>query len=343
MNAITIAPVAPSISKGQTNQFKALGTYSNGTSADLTSQVTWASLDNSVATLSPNYLSGSGLATGVAAGTAGITATYNGKTANTTLNVTPINLGSIARYGIFGGSAGMTNTGILTVITGSNGNSADIGSITTTNSSITGFHDSPPSDVYTETPANIGDVTGKIYSCTNSTTGPTSTAVNAASCLAATQGLLAARSAYADLVAMPAGSDPGAGSLANLTLAPGVYTAAGGTFQIVGGDLTLDAQGNPNAVWVFQMAKSLTVGATAAAQNVKLIGGGQAKNVYWQVGSAATINPGGGGTMTGTIISQAGSAFSTVGNVIPVTLNGRVLSLGASVTLVDTLINVPAP
>jgi hypothetical protein len=76
---------------------------------------------------------------------------------------------------------------------------------------------------------------------------------------------------------------------------------------------------------------------------VILAGGAQAKNVYWQVGSAATINAAGGGTMIGTIISQAGVAISTAGNVAPVILNGRALSLGASVTMVNTKINVPAP
>ena len=65
--------------------------------------------------------------------------------------------------------------------------------------------------------------------------------------------------------------------------------------------------------------------------------------MFWQVGSFATINAGGGGTMVGTIISQTGGAFSTAGNVNVVTLNGRALSLGGSVTLVNTVINVPAP
>jgi hypothetical protein len=64
--------------------------------------------------------------------------------------------------------------------------------------------------------------------------------------------------------------------------------------------------------------------------------------VFWQVGSAATINPSGGGTMVGTIIAQQGAAFSTVGNVAVLTLEGRALSLVSSVTLVNTVINVPA-
>jgi hypothetical protein len=80
------------------------------------------------------------------------------------------------------------------------------------------------------------------------------------------------------------------------------------------------------------MASSLTVGNAASARSVNLINGAQAKNVYWQVGSAATINAAGGGTMVGTIIAQAGAAFSTAGNIDVVTLNGRVLGLTGSVT-----------
>nr|MDP2192312.1 ice-binding family protein [Rhodoferax sp.] len=260
----------------------------------------------------------------------------------------PVALGTVSRYGIFGGSAGMTNTGNLTVITGSGGNTADIGTIATGTSSVTGFHDSAPSDVYTEVPGvNVGNVTGKIFTCTTSTTGPTNptNGVNAASCALATQARLDAQTAYLALVAKPGGPDPGAGNLANLVLTPGVYTSNSGSFLIEGGNLTLDAQGDANAVFVFQMASTLTVGGPGAAapQSVILVGGALAKNVFWQVGSAAIINAGGGGTMVGTIISQAGAAFSTAGNVAPVTLNGRALSLGASVTLVNTFINVPAP
>ena len=144
---------------------------------------------------------------------------------------------------------------------------------------------------------------------------------------------------------MPPGANAGSGNLANQTLAPGVYTAASGSFLIQGGDLTLDAQGNANAVWVFQMASTLTVGGPGAAfpRSIILANGALAKNVFWQVGTFATINAGGGGTMVGTIISQAGASFSTAGNAAITTLNGRALSLGASVTVVNTVINVPAP
>lgn len=276
----------------------------------------------------------------------GCSYTWKFKTAATAAaGLPPVNLLSASRFGIFGGSAGMTNTGIQTVITGSNGATADIGTTATGTSAITGFHDSN-GDIYTE-PPHSGNVTGKIYSCTVSTTGPTSAAVNPASCTAATNARADALAAYNALVALPVGPNPdqGAGSLANLVLAPGVYKAAGGSFKIQGGNLTLDAQGDANAVWVFQMATTLTVGGPGAAfpQSVILVNGAQAKNVFWQVGSAATINAAGGGAMVGTIISQAGAVFSTAGNTALLTLNGRALSLGASVTLVNTAITVPAP
>ena len=259
-------------------------------------------------------------------------------TATPCLAPVAVPLSAAAPYGTFGGSAGMTNSGVLSVING------DIGTIATASSSVTGFHDTA-GDVYTElVGANVGAVNGTIYTCTNSTTGPTSTAANPVKCAIATQARLDAQTAYLQLAALPPGTNPGA-NLASQTLAPGVYTAPGGSFLMEGGNLTLDAQGDANAVFVFQMAGTLTVGGpgVAAPQSVILAGGAQAKNVYWQVGTFATINAAGGGTMVGTIISQSGMSFSTVGNVDVVTLNGRALSLGASVTMVNTVVNVPAP
>jgi Ice-binding-like/Bacterial Ig-like domain len=250
-----------------------------------------------------------------------------------------IPLGSVAPFGTFGGSAGTTNSGILTVVNG------DIGT-TAVSTKVTGFHDTSPGCTYTEVPgADIGTVNGLIYTAPPPPTVACPDEGTAATAAIAQQARADALTAYNALVAQPAGPDPGAGNLANQTLVPGTYTSASGSFMIQGGNLTLDAGGDANAVWVFQMATTLTVGGPGAAapQSVILTNGAQAKNVYWQVGSAATINAGGGGTMVGTIISFAGATFSTVGNVAVVTLDGRAISLNASVTLVDTVINVPAP
>ena len=257
-------------------------------------------------------------------------------------------LGLAQTFGTFGGSAGMTNTGNLTFIDG------DIGTISTANATITGFHEGAGNlltdDAYTDTlGANSGTVNGSILTCTNSTTGPNSAVnlapatANAAECALATQARLDAQTAFIALAAMP--SDGAlAGNLAGLTITPGVYTNATSVL-IQGGDVTLDAQGDANAVFVFQIGSTLTVGGpgVAAPQSIILAGGAQAKNIFWQVGTSATINAAGGGTMEGTIIANSGVTFSTAGNVAVTTLNGRALSLVSSVTMVNTVINVPLP
>ena len=234
-------------------------------------------------------------------------------------------------FAAFGGSAGMTNQGINTVINGAIGTTAVA-------TAITGFHDGLTADVYTETPLNVGLVTGGIDAAPPFPGTAPKFAI-------ATQGLAAATAFYISIspANMPGGTDPGAGELGGLTLAPGTYQAASGTFKITNGNLTLDAKGNPNAVWVFQTAAALTVGIAgpAGARSVMLVNGAQAQNVYWYVGSAATINGAGGGVMVGTIISSAGISFSTAGNAVQTVLNGRAISLVASVIMVNTTINMP--
>ena len=255
-------------------------------------------------------------------------------TANFSAIVLPASiLGTASRFGAFGGAAGVTNQGINTAI-----NNGGIGT-TGASTLITGFNDALTGDIYTETPLNRGRVSEGIF------TAPPApgTAVKEA---IATQALLDARAAYIFIspASKPGGIDPGAGELGGLTLAPGTYMAAGGTFKITNGDLTLDAKGNPNAQWFFQTAASLKVGIAgpAGARSVKLIGGALAKNVFWYVGSSATINAAGGGTMVGNIISTSGVTFSTAGNAAQTVLDGRAISLVASVTMVNTTINVPA-
>jgi hypothetical protein len=235
----------------------------------------------------------------------------------------PVNLRSAALFGAFGGAAGVTNQGINTVVGGNLGSTAAC-------TLMTGFHDA--NAVYTETPLNVGAVNGTVY-CAPPAPG------TAASMTIATQARADALTAYNELAALPAGSDPGAGQLGGLVLAPAVYTAAGGTFAVTTGDLTLDAQGDSNAVWVFQSASALTVGLGATPRRVLLINGAQARNVFWQVGSAARIED--GSAMAGTIIAPAGVTISTAGQTAQTTLTGRAIGLTASVTLVNTTIVAP--
>ncbi len=240
-------------------------------------------------------------------------------------------------FGVFGGNAGITNQGLTTRING--------GGIGTTAAStlVTGFTDilASPFEVYTVTTLNNGLVAGGIYAAAPAPG-------NATKAQKALEGLNEARALYNSIspASMPGGSDQGSGELGGLTLAPGVYKSASGSYKITNGDLTLDAQGDANAKWYFQAASSLTVG-NSAPKSVKLIGGAQAKNVYWYVGSAAEINYAGGGVMVGTIIANDGVTLSNPDNstTLPgaeTVLNGRAISLVASVTMVNTIINIPA-
>lgn len=234
-------------------------------------------------------------------------------------------------FGVFGGNAGITNQGLFTVVNGNIGTTA-------ASTLMTGFKELLSGDVYTVTPLNNGTVMGEIFAAAPAP----GNATKAATALA---GLNAATAAYLSIspASMPGGIDPGAGELGGLTLPPGVYKSNSGTFDITNGDLTLDAQGNPNAIFVFQTASALTVGDSSPS-SVKLIGGALAKNVYWYVGSSAVINYAGGGVMSGNIIANSGVTLSSPANstnASVTTLNGRAISLVSSVTMVNTVINVP--
>jgi len=117
------------------------------------------------------------------------------------------------------------------------------------------------------------------------------------------------------------------------TLPAGVYKSASTLF--ITGPLVLDGGGNPNAVFIFQIGSGLT---TAVGSTVALIGLANPCNVFWQVGSSATIN---GNSFSGNIL-----AFSSITLGLTTTINGRALAQNAAVTIpinaVDT-INRPGP
>jgi len=118
------------------------------------------------------------------------------------------------------------------------------------------------------------------------------------------------------------------------TLPPGVYktTSAQPSLGITG-NLTLDGKGDPNAVWIFQIVSTLTTASTNS--QVILINGASSHNVFWQVGSSATL--GTTTTFAGTIMAQASITLTT-----GATLNGRALARTGAVTLDTNTVVVPA-
>jgi hypothetical protein len=213
----------------------------------------------------------------------------------TTQSPAPVNLGSAASYAILAGST-VTNAG-ATFINGDLGLSPG--------TSVTGFG------------PGIENGTTRV--------SPDADAAAAKSDLTTAFNDIAGRTT--NQIVQPTGE------LGGLTLAPGLYKAPAGSFAIGTGDLTLDAQGNSSAVWIFQMpASTLTVGSCC---RVILTNGAKASNVFWQVGSSATL---GGTLFRGNILASASVTLQT-----GATVDGRVLTQVAAVTLVTNTVTKPGP
>jgi hypothetical protein len=207
----------------------------------------------------------------------------------------PVNLGLADGFAILS-YAGITNTGI-TSITG------NLGASPITGAALTGF----------ETAALVGT----FY--TVDATGPAGSVIFPSML---SQAMLDLTIAYNDAEGRTENPIGIEGNLGGKTLPPGLYKS-NGALEISSGDLTLDAQGDANAVWIFQIATSFNM---TSGRQVFLTGGAKASNIFWQVGSSATF--GTTAVMKGTILAYASSTFATGAS-----LEGRALARTASVTL----------
>jgi LPXTG-site transpeptidase (sortase) family protein len=222
----------------------------------------------------------------------------------------PVMLGSAENFAVLAASA-ISDTGLSAVV-------GDVGLSPTGGTAITGL--------------TCAEVTGTIYDTNGGYAGGGGGSM---ACSVADSILLAAAKsdlsiAFADAVARLAILIPT--QLGGTTVPDGVYESASGTFEIMGaGTLTLDGGGDPNSVFIFQMASTLV---TFSNSNVVLTNGAQACNVFWQVGSSATI--GTNSTFVGTIMADQ-SITDNGGSEI----DGRFLAMNAAVTLNNTTITRP--
>jgi hypothetical protein len=205
---------------------------------------------------------------------------------------TPVPLGSAANFEILASST-VTNTG-PTIITG-----GDLG--LSPGTSVTGF---PPGVMTLPAVMHIADAV-------------------------AAQGKLDLAIAY-DYAEGLTGAAALPLTINGLTFTPGLYKSASSVLLSVG-NVTLDAQGNANAVFIFQVGSTLT---TIGSTQVILAGGAQAKNIFWQVGSSATL--GTYSVFKGTIMALASITVNT-----GATLDGRALARNAAVTLDSNAITAP--
>jgi hypothetical protein len=227
----------------------------------------------------------------------------------TTWNATPTTPLLPVTLGSTGGFAILSYAGITSInpasITGDVGVSPGPGSY------MTGFDNT--------------NVVGTIYG--TDATGPTGSVASPSMLTVAMGDLTTAFNDAAGRTVDPIGVS---GNLGGRTLYSGLYKSTG-TLEITSGDLTLDAQGDTNAVWIFQIASSFNM---TSDRKVFLSGGAQASNIFWQAGSAATF-----GTtcvMKGTVMAYTNITFATGAS-----LEGRALARTESVTLQSTTVVRP--
>ncbi|MBK9109121.1 MAG: Ig-like domain-containing protein [Saprospiraceae bacterium] len=218
-----------------------------------------------------------------------------------------VNLNSVARFGIIAG-VGITNNAGQSEI-----HDMDIGISPGVRASVTGF---PPGIV----------VNGAIFASDDvSPPGVAAMLIQAKNDLTAAYNFAKGASVPAPVLI--------SGDQGGLTLTPGIYKSTS-SLLIASGDLTLDAQGDPNAVWIFQIGSSFT-SIGGAGGSIILSGGAQPDNIFWQVGSSATI---------GDFTSFQGNilALTSVTMNSGATAEGRMLCINGAVVLTSTnIINRP--
>jgi hypothetical protein len=135
--------------------------------------------------------------------------------------------------------------------------------------------------------------------------------------------------AYVEATSKPPGTT--VNDLSGMVLVPGVYTSASTMSIAVGGTVTLDGQGDANAVWIFQIGSSLTVNNSA---RILLTNGANAKNVFWAIFASSTL--GSNVDFKGTVLAGASNSVGT-GSVV----TGRLLCRTGAITLLSNTITLP--
>lgn len=219
----------------------------------------------------------------------------------TTLGPTAPPLNTVARFGIIAGVGISNNAGFSQI------QNMDVGISPGVRSSITGF---PPATI----------VNGAIYASDDvAPPGVAAMLIQAKQDL--TNAYLFCEGAVSPAPVAVSGDQGGK------TLAPGIYKTTS-TLLIQSGNLTLDAQGDANAVWIFQIATGFTT-VGGAGGSVILTNGAQAGNVYWQVGSSATI--GDNTAFKGNVLALTSITMNS--NAVAI---GRMLARNAAVVMTNT-------
>ncbi|GHG63198.1 hypothetical protein GCM10010919_08670 [Alishewanella longhuensis] len=319
--SINVTPANASVRVNQNRSFTATGTYSDGSTQTISSSVVWTSSNTNVAVLNSNHQTNSGIATALAAGLTDITATVGTIQDNAVLTVTAAlannpqapEMGELDRFVMIASQA-------ITTTVGSTISNGDMAILDLARTAYAGFTQGPVAGQFTQ-------LSNGVSFAPDDTTPPYVVPVPYASMVAFINQVRTDLGIAATFLA--ANPNPAAATqalpseLGSLVLTRGVYRNAGNVI-IQQGNVTLDAQGDPDSVFIFVIGGTLSTGAPGGS--IELIGGAQANNVYWRTG---------GSTVLGSNTQFAGNVFAwpqiNLGTGAEVT--GRLFSVTEQVTL----------
>lgn len=288
---IVVTPDPLRLPASTIGQFTATGRDYKGNTVP--TSVTWSVVGGGGSIDAESGLFTAGPGTGTFTGTVQATdGTLTGlATVIVTAAVPPATLGNVEDFAVLAGTT-VTNTGANTTIVG------DVG--VSPGAAISGMP--------------VGQPTGGSIHAGDATAAQAQTALT---------------SLYNNLAGRSCGTNLTSEDLGGMTLAPGVYCF--NTSAALTGTLTLNGQGNPNAVFIIEVGSTLTTASNAV---VDLIGGAQAANVYWQIGSSATLG-------TGTAFQGNIVALQSITVNAGSSLTGRVLARNGAVTIDSSTLALP--
>jgi len=217
----------------------------------------------------------------------------------------PINFNTAGRFGVLAG-IGIANFGNSEIW------NMDIGVYNANRAAITGF---PPGDV----------INGDIFAIDDAFP------VGVGAMLAAAKSDLIAAYEFAENLNSP-NLVLLTGDQGGKTLIPGIYKSINSLY-VQAGNLTLNARGDTNAVWIFQIAGDLSTQGGLGG-NIVLTGGAKSKNIFWQTGISATI--GAGTTFHGTVLAANSISLNSNTNIV-----GQMFARNGSINMTSTIINKP--
>jgi len=319
--------VAPQISTGQSLQLQLIGSYSDNSVADLTRSAVWSSANTNIATFNPNLQPDSGLVTAITSGSSMLKAEMTTVDMQIISDSTLLTVTAVAAlnpqaplFATAGNFVLMSSLGIATTV-GSNINNGDLAVLDANRLAFTGF-------TAGVSPGMFMQLTNGLSYAPDDVNPPYLVPAPYASTAAYLNQVKTDLMTAADFLA--ADSNPGAvvsqlnpNALNSAVLTRGVYHLEGDV-AIMEGNLTLNAEGNADSVFIFNIKGNFSTAATGG--NIVLVNNAKASNVFWRISGSTMI--GANSQFIGSVVSNQSIQLQS-----NATVQGRLISVAGNIVL----------